>query len=101
MVAMEHTILNRLKFNLTVSTPYVFLVQFLKAVGPDKAMENLAFFVVELCLLHYLMIEYNPSMLAAAAIYTAQCTLRKDTCWSKTLALHTGDSGDDSCSSSN
>jgi len=96
MVAVEHTILNRLKFNLTVPTPYVFLVRFLKAAGPpDKAMENLAFFLVELCLLHYTMIKYSPSMLAAAAVYTAQCTLRKDTCWSKTLALHTGYSEED------
>jgi hypothetical protein len=95
MVVMEHTILNRLKFNLTVPTPYVFLVQFLKAAGPDKAMENLEFFLVELCFLHYMMIKYSPSMLVVVVFYTAQCTLRKDTCWSKTLALHTGYSEED------
>jgi len=53
-------------------------------------MENLAFFLVDLCLLHYIMIKYSPSMLAAAAVYTAQCTLKKHPCWSKTLTLHTG-----------
>jgi hypothetical protein len=56
MVVVEH----KLDFNLTVLTPYVFLVQFPKAA--DKAMENLAFFLVELCLLHYTMIKYNSSM---------------------------------------
>jgi cyclin B len=53
-------------------------------------MENLAFYLLELCLLHYKMIKYSPSMLAAAAVYTAQCTLKKDPCWSNTLTLHTG-----------
>jgi len=44
IVAMEHTILNRLEFNLTefnltVPTPYVFLVRFLKAAGPDRVLK--------------------------------------------------------------
>jgi hypothetical protein len=29
----------KIDFNLTVPTPYLFLIQFLKAVGPDRAME--------------------------------------------------------------
>ena len=42
-------------------------------------MENMAFFLVELCLLCYKMIKYSPSMhVVAAAIYTSQCTFRKD-----------------------
>jgi len=53
-------------------------------------MENLALFLVELCLLQYIMIKYSPSMLAAAAVYTARCTLRKDPYWNKTFTLHTG-----------
>jgi len=53
-------------------------------------MENLAFFLVELCLLQYIMSKYSPSMLAAAAVYTARCTLRKNPCWNKTLTVHTG-----------
>ena len=58
-------------------------------------MENLAFFLVDLCLLHYIMIKHSPSMLAAASVYTAQCTLKKDPCWSKTLPLHTRYSKED------
>lgn len=90
IVAMEHTMLNRLKFNFTVPTPYVFLIRFLKAADADKQMENLTFFFAELCLLYYVMIRYSPSMLAAASVYTARCTLKKDPCWTKTLHLHTG-----------
>jgi G2/mitotic-specific cyclin-B, other len=32
---MEKGILNRLEWNLTVPTPYVFLVRFLKAASSD------------------------------------------------------------------
>eukprot|EP01018_Ginkgo_biloba_P032398 Gb_27795 [translate_table: standard] len=52
--------------------------------------EHLAFFLTELCLIHYVMVKYTPSMLAAAAVYTAQCTLKKDPYWNITLTLHTG-----------
>jgi hypothetical protein len=33
---MEKVMLNKLKFHLTVPTPYVFLVWFLKAAGSDE-----------------------------------------------------------------
>jgi cyclin B len=33
---MEKVMLNKLKFHLTVPTPYVFLVRFLKAAGSDE-----------------------------------------------------------------
>jgi hypothetical protein len=33
---MEKEMLNKLKFHLTVPTPYVFLVRFLKAGGSDE-----------------------------------------------------------------
>ena len=53
-------------------------------------MENLSFYLLELCLLHYKMIKYSPSMLVVVVVYTAQCTLKKDPCWSNTLTLHAG-----------
>jgi cyclin B len=33
---MEKEMLNKLKFHLTVPTPFVFLVRFLKAAGSDE-----------------------------------------------------------------
>lgn len=36
ILGMEKTILNKLEWNLTVLTPYVFLVRFLKAAASDK-----------------------------------------------------------------
>eukprot|EP00250_Pteridium_aquilinum_P019460 c24441_g3_i1 orf=47-1519(-) len=87
---MEKQMLNKLKFNLTVPTPYVFLVRFLKAAGSDSQLEKVAFFLAELCLTEYGMLRYCPSLLAAAAVYTAQQTLKRSPCWSTTLQRHSG-----------
>ncbi|KAJ4951272.1 hypothetical protein NE237_028104 [Protea cynaroides] len=91
ILVMEKTILGRLEWSLTVPTPYVFLVRFIKAAGPDKEMENMAFFLAELGLMRYATIMYCPSMVAASAVYAARCTLNKKTpLWSETLKRHTG-----------
>ncbi|RRT42787.1 hypothetical protein B296_00055512 [Ensete ventricosum] len=44
--------------------------------------------MVMLCLVEYKMLKFRPSLLAAAAIYTAQCSLRGFKCWTKTSELH-------------
>lgn len=90
VLVMEKAMLNKLKFHLTVPTPYVFLVRFLKAAASDEEMENLVFFLMELSLMQYVMIKFPPSMLAAAAVYTAQITLKKTTVWNDVLKRHTG-----------
>lgn len=82
--------LNTLRFNLTVPTPYVFMVRFLKAASSDKQTELLAFFFVELCLTEYVAVKYSPSILAASAVYTAHQTLQKSPCWTPTLSRHSG-----------
>ncbi|MCO5606165.1 hypothetical protein L7F22_060352 [Adiantum nelumboides] len=87
---MEKLMLNKLKFNLTVPTPYVFLVRFLKAASADTRLEMLAFFLTELCLTEYGMLKYCPSLLAAAAVYTAHLTLKQSPSWSTILQRHSG-----------
>ena len=52
-------------------------------------LELLSFFIIELCLVEYQMLKFRPSLLAAAAIYTAQCTLRGFRHWSRTSELDT------------
>lgn len=90
VLEMEKQILGMLKFNLTVPTPYVFLVRFLKAACADTELEMTAFFLTELCLTEYNMMRYCPSLLSAAAVYTAQQTLMRIPCWSITLQRHSG-----------
>ncbi|EFJ27369.1 hypothetical protein SELMODRAFT_230742 [Selaginella moellendorffii] len=90
LLSMEKKMLNTLRFNLTVPTPYVFVVRFLKAAASDRQMNLLAFFFVELCLTEYVMLKYPPSMLAAAAVYAAQCCLEKSPAWTSALQRHSG-----------
>ncbi|KAK1325654.1 Cyclin-B2-2 [Acorus calamus] len=86
---MEMSMLNTLQFEMCVPTPYVFMRRFLKAAEADIKMKHLSFFMTELCLVEYEMLKFRPSFLAAAATYTAQCTLRGFKYWSRTSQLHT------------
>ncbi|KAL2522277.1 Cyclin-B2-4 [Forsythia ovata] len=86
---MEKLMINTLQFNLSFPTPYVFMRRFLKAAQCDKKLELISFFIIELCLVEYEMLRFPPSLLAAAAIFTAQCTLSKSKQWSKTSEKHT------------
>ncbi|KAK8601850.1 hypothetical protein V6N13_058473 [Hibiscus sabdariffa] len=92
ILVMEKAILDKLEWYLTVPTPYMFLVRFIKASIPsDDKMEDLAYYLAELGLMQYsTAVFYCPSMLAAAAVYAARCTLGKNPLWSETLKHHTG-----------
>ncbi|XP_074591560.1 G2/mitotic-specific cyclin S13-7-like [Curcuma longa] len=92
ILGMEKRILNKLEWNLTVPTLYVFLVRFIKAASCDKEMEHMVYFFAELALMNYSMIMFCPSMVAASAVYAAQCTLNnnKKPLWNERLKRHTG-----------
>ncbi|XP_020263345.1 cyclin-B1-1-like [Asparagus officinalis] len=87
---MEKSILNKLEWSLTVPTPYVFLVRFIKDATCDKEMEHMVYFFVELGLIQYSMIIYSPSMVAASAISATRCTLKKGPLWTESLKHYTG-----------
>lgn len=54
-------------------------------------MKHMVFFLAELGALDYrTIIQYSPSMIAAAAVYAAFCTLNKNPLWTETLKHHTG-----------
>ncbi|CAO2182594.1 unnamed protein product [Urochloa humidicola] len=94
ILSMEKGILNRLEWNLTVPTSYMFLVRFLKAassgIKTDKEMENMVFFFAELSLMQYGLVTHLPSMIAASAVYAARLTLKRAPLWTDTLKHHTG-----------
>ncbi|PON66236.1 Cyclin [Parasponia andersonii] len=81
---MEKLIVNELQFSFSLPTPFVFMRRFLKAAQSNKKLEILSSFIIELCLVEYEMLKFPPSLLAAAAIYTAQCSLYGFKQWSKT-----------------
>ncbi|XP_004491216.1 G2/mitotic-specific cyclin S13-7 [Cicer arietinum] len=92
VLIMEKTILRNLEWYLTVPTPYVFLVRYIKASTPsDKEMENMVYFLAELSMMHYATVSlYSPSMIAASAVYAARSTLEKSPFWTDTLKHYTG-----------
>ncbi|OMO81651.1 hypothetical protein CCACVL1_12326 [Corchorus capsularis] len=92
VLAMEKAILEKLEWYLTVPTPYVFLVRYIKAsVSLSSDLENMVFFLAELGIAHFdTVVLYSPSMLAAAAVYAARCTLNRTPFWTATLKHHTG-----------
>ncbi|XP_010526843.1 PREDICTED: cyclin-B2-1-like isoform X2 [Tarenaya hassleriana] len=88
ILEMEKTMLNTLQFNVSFPTPYPFLARFLKAAQSDKKLEITASFLIELALVEYEMLQFPPSLLAAAAVYTAQCTLHGFRQWNSTCEFH-------------
>ncbi|KAJ8570527.1 hypothetical protein K7X08_037499 [Anisodus acutangulus] len=104
VLSMEKRILGQLEWYLTVPTPYVFLVRFIKAAVSDAqkndvtvlnscnvtSMENMVYFLAELGLMNYAMNIYCPSMIGASAVYVARHTLHCSPFWNDTLKLHTG-----------
>lgn len=89
VLQMEKLMVNTFNFNLSFPTPYVFMRRFLKVAQSDRRLELLSFFMIELCLVEYEMLQFPPSQLAAAAIFTAQCTINKCKQWNKTFEWHT------------
>lgn len=53
-------------------------------------MEHMVYFYAELGMMHYEIIRFCPSMVAAAAVYAARSTLNKSPVWHETLEMHTG-----------
>ncbi|KAL4616472.1 hypothetical protein ACB092_07G201600 [Castanea dentata] len=94
VLEMERFMVNTLQFKLSVPTPYAFMRRFLKAAQSDKKLELLSFFIIELCLVEYEMLKFPPSLLAAAAVYTAQCSLYCFKQWSRTIEWYTNYSED-------
>uniref|UniRef100_A0A0D3F7U8 Cyclin N-terminal domain-containing protein n=1 Tax=Oryza barthii TaxID=65489 RepID=A0A0D3F7U8_9ORYZ len=75
VLSTEKSILNKLQWNLTVPTMYMFILRYLKAALGDKELEHMTFFYAELALVQYSMLFFAPSVIAAAAVYAARCTL--------------------------
>ncbi|XP_074310630.1 G2/mitotic-specific cyclin S13-7 isoform X1 [Silene latifolia] len=92
ILAMEKEILGKLEWNLTVATPYVFLLRFIKATLPaDNEMENMAFYMAESGLLQYqVVVLFSPSLIAASAVYAAIHYLGGTRGWTETLKHYTG-----------
>ncbi|KAF3673772.1 Cyclin-B2-3 [Capsicum annuum] len=88
VLEMEKLMGNALQFNMTVPTTYVFMRRFLKAFQSDNKVELVSFYLIELCLVEYEMLRFPPSILAAATVFIAQCTLGVSREWNTTWEKH-------------
>ncbi|CAN6689085.1 unnamed protein product [Malus baccata var. baccata] len=88
VLGMEKAFLKKLKFRLNAPTPYVFMLRFLKAAQSETKLEHLAFYLIELCLVEYEALKFKPSLLCAAALYVARCTLQITPAWTPLLCKH-------------
>ncbi|KAI3704477.1 hypothetical protein L1987_74698 [Smallanthus sonchifolius] len=89
ILEMEKLMLNTLEYDMSQPTAYVFITRFLKAARSEPQLDHLSFFLIELCLREYAMLKFPPSLLAAASVYTAQCSLYGLRQWSKTCEWYT------------
>jgi hypothetical protein len=88
--SMESKILNKLGWKIMVPTIHTFLLEFLRSFGDaDRVFKNLSFYFGELAMNDYdINVRYSPSLIAASAVYAAQCCICKRHGWNR--ALKTG-----------
>lgn len=84
---MEGRILSSLNFNLTTPSAYRFLERYAKVASFDDKSFQLARYLLELSLIEYKMIKYNPSNLACSAIYLVNKIQKKEG-WSNVMGKH-------------
>ncbi|KAI5011422.1 hypothetical protein ZWY2020_013559 [Hordeum vulgare] len=65
ILSMEKNILNSMAWNLTVPTPYVFLVRFAKAATGIKELANMIFFFAEMALMEYELVTVVKYLIVA------------------------------------
>lgn len=84
---MEQMILRRLKFQITVPTPWTFLVRFLKVAKATDRQHHRAQYYLERCLQEHDGLSFRPSMLAATSVFLARIPdTGLDDAWSDVLA---------------
>jgi len=72
IIKMERAILNALKFEIVFPTVHSFGKRFAKAAHLEERTENIAFYLIDATLQDYDMLQYKPSIVAAAGINLAE-----------------------------
>ncbi|CAL4910955.1 unnamed protein product [Urochloa decumbens] len=95
VLQMEASVLNYLKFEMTVATPKCFLRRFVHAAqvfdkGSTLHLEFLANYICELSLLEYSLLCYLPSLVAASSVFLARFILKPaKNPWNSSLSYYT------------
>jgi hypothetical protein len=92
LISMESILLNELQFSITVPSTYTFCQRFFHHYSQqqpqkDNTIFHMIHFLAEVSLLHYHMLHYLPSHIAAAAIYVSLNVIHLP--WSNEMATYT------------
>jgi hypothetical protein len=71
ILTMEKKMLTVLDFNIQINSSFRFLERYSKVAKCDSFIFNLSRYLVELSLVHYKMLRFSNSNLAASALYLA------------------------------
>lgn len=82
---MEGKILSTLEFNLTATSSLRFLDRYCKLCEVADKGFFLAKYILELCLVDYKMLKYEPNILAASGLYLSNKILKKNQSWNEIL----------------
>jgi len=88
IIKMEMVILKTLKFELGRPLPLHFLRRNSKAAHADAKIHTLAKYLMELTLVEYECAHWNPSLLAATALYITLKVLDASAQWTRSLAFY-------------
>jgi hypothetical protein len=69
ILQMERKILQRLDFNIQITSSFRFLERYSKIAKIDSLIFNLSRYLIELALVNYKLLKYTQSNLAASALY--------------------------------
>lgn len=69
ILSMERKMLTTLDFNIQITSSFRFLQRFSHVAKANELVVNMARYLIELSLVHYKMMKYSNSNLAASALY--------------------------------
>ena len=79
---MEITMIQTFNYNITMPSSFRFLQIYSRVIGFEQGIEfNMSQYLLELALLNIKMLKYQPSMLAASALYLTQKITKKVANW--------------------
>jgi len=86
----ENDLLQKINWNMSVSTPLHFLRRYSKAGRANSRLHTLSKYFIELTLPEYCMLAYLPSLIAASSVFIARKMTGTLPYWNPTLTYYTG-----------
>jgi hypothetical protein len=80
ILQMENDILATLEYNITIPSPIKFLEIYSHYLKLDEVSFMFCRYLLELFLVEYKMLKYNPSLVSSSTVYITMKIMKKDDC---------------------